>query len=465
MHGTLHNGERQVAPELSGIRRDHVARYEFAARVLGQAKRVVDLACGVGYGSAMLADAGHTVTAIDRNAEAIGYAKAHYNSRERVTHRVADVADVAGYEADAFDAAVCFETIEHIADPLPMLKELRRVAPLLIASVPNEAVFPHQGRVKFHYRHYTREQFKDLLARAGFEVSGWYGQEGPYSEVEQDIEGRTLIAVAKRADVAPETVEPPVPAIVRRPAPTIEKVPDHVAIVGLGPSGRTFFELVRGQGGASAWCDEVWGINAIGDTFRCDRIFHMDDVAVQERRAAARPSSNIANMVRWLKTHPGPIYTSVVREGYPGMVEFPLEEVLNRKHDSNGGAPYFNSTTAYAIAYGVHIGVKQMSLWGIDYTLPNIHKGEQGRACVEFWLGIAAARGIEIIIPDTSTLMDACAPARERIYGYDGVDVVLKDQPDGTVKVEFKERELPTAAEIEARYDHSKHPNRLMQKD
>jgi SAM-dependent methyltransferase len=463
MHGTLHNGERQVAPELSGIRRDHVARYEFAAGLIGSGKRVIDLACGIGYGSSILADAGNEVLAIDRSGEAIVYGKAHY-ARDGLQFECLD-ADELDLGVKHFDAAVCFETIEHIADPLPMLKELRRVAPLLIASVPNEAVFPHLGQVKFHYRHYTREEFNALLASAGFEVTGWRGQEGPYSEVEADIEGRTLIAVARRADVAPEMVEPPVPAIVRRPAPTIEKAPDHVAIVGLGPSGRTFFELVRGQGGASAWCDEVWGINAIGDTFRCDRIFHMDDVALQERRAFARPSSNIANMVRWLKTHPGPIYTSVVREGYPGMVEFPLEDVLNRKHDGNGGAPYFNSTTAYAIAYAVHIGVKTISLWGVDYTLPNVHHGEQGRACVEFWLGIAAARGIEIIIPDTSTLMDACAPARERIYGYDGVDVVLKDQPDGTVKVEFKERELPTAAEIEARYDHSKHPNRLMQKD
>lgn len=241
-------------------------------------------------------------------------------------------------------------------------------------------------------------------------------------------------------------------------------MPDHVAILGLGQSVTPFFELTRRLGGVSAYCDEVWGINALGDVLKCDRVFHMDDVLIQERRAKARPGGNIAVMVDWLKKHPGPIYTSIVRPGYPGMVAFPLQDVLNGGYDSNGGAPYFNSTAAYAIAYAIHIGVKAISLFGLDYTLPDMHRAEQGRACCEFWLGIAAARGIEIRICGASTLMDACAPDRERLYGYDAVDVHLEDGEDGKVKVLFTERaDIPTAEEIEARYDHDRHPNRLMQ--
>lgn len=245
----------------------------------------------------------------------------------------------------------------------------------------------------------------------------------------------------------------------------LSRVPDHVAIIGLGPSCATFFEVTRRLGGVSAYCDEVWGINAIGDVLKCDRIFHMDDLKVQEARAAAKPGTNIAAMVNWLKSHPGPIYTSRLRPGYPGLVEFPLEDVLNAKADgSNGGAPYFNSTAAYAIAFAVHIGVKKISLYGLDYTLANSHHAEQGRACCEFWLGIAAARGIEIMIPETSSLMDACADERDRLYGYDCVDVNFHDDEEsGRVRLAFKERaDLPTAAEIEARYDHTKHPNRLV---
>lgn len=238
-------------------------------------------------------------------------------------------------------------------------------------------------------------------------------------------------------------------------------VPDHVAIVGLGPSCATFFEITRRLGGVSAYCNEVWGLNAIGDVLRCHRVFHMDDVRIQESRAAAKPDGNIAAMVRWLKTHPGPVYTSVVRDGYPGMVAFPLEEILNRGADHNGGAPYFNSTAAYAVAYAVHIGVKRISLYGVDYTMPNVHQAEKGRACVEYWLGVAAARGIAISVPDTSSLLDACARDEDRLYGYDCVDVRLRDQDDGSVKVEMTPREvIPTAEEIERRYDHTR-PNHL----
>lgn len=452
---TMHDGERQVAPTLSGIRRDHVARYEFAARALKPGSRVIDFACGVGYGAKILADAGHVVHAFDVSEEALAYAREHFN-HPLITYRKGD-----GYhpgELGEFDAAVCFETIEHLKNPLTLLEALRASAHELLCSVPNEAVFPHRGRVKHHYRHYTQQQLEDLLASAGFGVTAWHGQAGPESEVEPGAGGRTLIALAhpvmipERAVLEPLQVAPPAAA------------PDHVTIVGLGPTCATFFELTRRLGGVSAYCDEVWGINAIGDVMRCDRVFHMDDVRIQEARAEARPDSNIASMLRWLKKHPGPVYTSVVREGYPGLVAFPLQDVLNGRLDGNGGAPYFNSTAAYAIAYAVHIGVKRISLFGLDYTLPNAHQAEKGRACCEFWLGIAAARGIEVTIPDNTSLMDACEQERDRLYGYDCVDVHLEDDETG-VRVRFTERaDIPTAAAVEARYDHRKHPNPLMEK-
>jgi hypothetical protein len=230
-----------------------------------------------------------------------------------------------------------------------------------------------------------------------------------------------------------------------------------VAILGLGPSLGAYVDLVKRLGGRSAWSDEVWAINAVGDVVACDRVFHMDDLLVQEARAEAKPDGNIAAMVRWLKKHPGPIYTSRLRPGYPGLVEFPLQDVLR-----DGGLPYFNNTAAYAIAYAVFIGVKKISLFGIDFTLPNIHAGEKGRACCEFWLGMAAARGIVIVGPEQSTIMDYCAPDAERFYGYDAVDVDLTDDENGRAVVRFTEKPLPTAQEIEARYDHSAHPNRLM---
>jgi SAM-dependent methyltransferase len=440
-------GERQVAPTLDGIRRDHLARYEFAAGLLPRASLVLDCACGIGYGSKILADAGHQVVGVDKSEEAIQYGRQHY------WHPSVDliVGDAGQPIKSGADAAVCFETIEHIDDPLSALKAFHAAAPLLIASVPNEERFKYR-RQKFHKRHYTRQEFLELLEAAGWRVTGWYGQADVYSEVVPNLNGRTAIVTAERAREGLASV--PVP---------LETAPHHVAIVGLGPSCASFFELTRRMGGVSAYCDEVWGINAIGDVLRCDRVFHMDDLKVQEARARLRPGSNIDAMVKWLKTHPGPVYTSRVRPGYPGLVEFPIEDVLNAKLDTNGGVPYFNSTTAYAVAYAIYIGVKHISLWGIDYTLPNAHSAESGRACVEFWLGIAAARGIEISVPAETSLLDACANERDLLYGYDCVDWRIV-QDGGGIRLEFTELEGEVdAEEIERRYDHKKHPNKLMQ--
>lgn len=406
---------------------------------------MIDFACGVGYGTRILADAGHPAHGWDIDAEAIAYADTHYrHPGGRTDFSVGDGNAPPGSFGE-YEAAICFETIEHLADPRPLLKALRRSAPLLLASVPNEEVFPWQGYA-FHYRHYTQAEFEELLAECGWQVAEWWGQMGPESEVERNCNGRTLIAVAERG-----------PALQRTSKPT----PAHVAILGLGPSVSQYLELVKRAGGRSKLFDEVWTINALGDVFGCDRIFHMDDVRIQEIRARARPDSNIAAMLGWLKKHPGPIITSRDHPDYPGLVEYPLQDVIN-----STGFAYFNSTAAYAIAYAIHLKVRRLAIFGMDFTYAHSHHAEKGRACVEFWLGLAAARGIKFGIPNQSSLMDACCSQDERFYGYDTVKVHVTRQDDGRVSLQFSAREtLPTAEEIEARYDHTRHVSPLIDKE
>lgn len=436
---TLHSGERQVAPTIDGIRRDHVARYKYVARALPAHSIVLDFACGSGYGTHILAAAGHIVRGHDHDAESLEYARHAYAHPQAVF--LERDANSPGSLGDA-DAAVCFETIEHVADPRPLLLALRDSAPLLYASVPNEIVFPYTGQA-FHHRHYTRHQFSELLRECGWCAVEWLGQEHHESDVAPDVNGRTLIAVAKR-DMIPDAQEAP--------------ADKHVAILGLGPSLDQYLEITKRFGGRSKFCDEVWAINALGNVFECDLVFHMDDVRIQEIRAAALPSSNIAAMLRWLKTSKVPVVTSRAHPDYPALVEYPLEDVLN-----HFGHDYFNSTAAYAVAFAIHTGATKISIFGMDFTYPKAHDAEKGRGCVEFWLGQAHARGVKINLPKTTTLMDAMYPREARLYGYDTLDVAFDVQPDGVLKLAFTPKEkLPTAAEIEAAYDHSAHPNVLV---
>lgn len=235
----------------------------------------------------------------------------------------------------------------------------------------------------------------------------------------------------------------------------------RVAILGLGPSLFQFMDLARKLGGREALADEVWAINALGDVFACDRVFHMDDVRIQEIRAAAAPQSNIARMLAWMRRHPGPIFTSRAdHPDYPGLVEFPLEDVIN-----DLGHPYFNSTAAYAVALAIHEGAATIGLWGVDYTYANSHHAEQGRACVEFWLGKAHERGIGVNISEGSSLLDTCDGLSLYGYGRFGsrtVEIEEIERPDGlyAARLTFTERaRLPTAEEIEAAYDHTRHPS------
>lgn len=179
------SGERQVSPTLEGIRADHINRYKWA---LGKLPRgsVIDAACGVGYGSWILANSGRYVRAIEKDPGAVEYAKKHY-SHKNIYHQCADLRDI--YLSG--DPVVAFEFIEHIKDPLPILKKFTG---LLLASVPNETIFPYKN-YKFHYRHYTKIEFEELLNQAGYKIHEWYGQG---IEIKKNAEDRTLITVATK---------------------------------------------------------------------------------------------------------------------------------------------------------------------------------------------------------------------------------------------------------------------------
>jgi 2-polyprenyl-3-methyl-5-hydroxy-6-metoxy-1,4-benzoquinol methylase len=134
-------GERQVSPTIDGIRRDHVARYEFAAKIIPPGSKIIDYACGIGYGSKIIRDSGNYCHGFDKDFETLEFADEHYkNERVFFTQDDAERPKIT----EQYDCAVCFETIEHLQDPRPLLLALRDASPKLICSVPNEDVFPFE---------------------------------------------------------------------------------------------------------------------------------------------------------------------------------------------------------------------------------------------------------------------------------------------------------------------------------
>jgi 2-polyprenyl-3-methyl-5-hydroxy-6-metoxy-1,4-benzoquinol methylase len=139
-----HADERFVPGSSVGqlIELEHVARYWWAGQ-LAEDRVVLDAGCGVGYGSALLAQCGaRSVVGLDISAAAVESAAAA--APANVSFEVGDV-HALPYGDGQFDLVVCFEVIEHVTDQLAVLAELARVlAPdgVLAISSPNRGVYP-----------------------------------------------------------------------------------------------------------------------------------------------------------------------------------------------------------------------------------------------------------------------------------------------------------------------------------
>lgn len=225
-------------------------------------------------------------------------------------------------------------------------------------------------------------------------------------------------------------------------------VPERLAIVGLGGSSLSYVQEVDSVGNRFSKFDEVWTMNSYCNVIQSDRLWHMDNVAVQRLRS---DNVKVQGMLEAMKKYQGPIYTSILDKEYPQMVQFPLFEVIDKM-----GSIYYNNTSAYAIAYAVWLGVKQISLYGMDFTWPGLNEAEEGRGCVEYWIGQGSARGVRFNVVPTSSLMGAMKWRKEDIpfYGYDGYKIALVEKGEGKVGFEITPRALPTKEEIEKRYSH-----------
>ncbi len=165
------------------LQREHRARYRFASS-FGTAKRVLDAACGDGYGSEILAATNASgVVGCDSSWEAVNSAHQKRHN-EALNFFRADVCCLP-FRTGIFDLYVSFETIEHVRRPDALLKEAFRVTKplgLLVLSTPNRLAV-HPGSLPssaplnpFHVMEFDFTDLTSALQRNGFAICDLYCQ-------------------------------------------------------------------------------------------------------------------------------------------------------------------------------------------------------------------------------------------------------------------------------------------------
>lgn len=161
-------GERFVPGVGGEIRLEHLHRYAFAL-AYARGKRVLDVACGEGYGSAMLASVAAHVTGVDISAEAVTHAAQRYSSIENLRFRVGDAANLK-LPGKKFDVITSFETLEHLEDHEGMLSCFARLLSptgVVIVSSPDKRVYSDEPgyRNEFHVKELYLDELRALIRR------------------------------------------------------------------------------------------------------------------------------------------------------------------------------------------------------------------------------------------------------------------------------------------------------------
>lgn len=160
--------------------REQFGRYYFALDYVKD-KKVLDVACGISYGSAILAKKASQVFCLDNDKNSIDYAKTHY-PYSNLKFSLGDAQDL-NFPDNFFDVVVSFETIEHLSAPLKFLKEIKRVLRpngiLILSSMDMEIIreitlYPFREN-PFHIKEYNLRELT-LFLNQFFEIESIYGQ-------------------------------------------------------------------------------------------------------------------------------------------------------------------------------------------------------------------------------------------------------------------------------------------------
>lgn len=146
---------------------EHLARYHFALPRLVRG-RVLDIACGTGYGTHMFGDEpGMSVVGVDVDADSVYAARRRYaDPRDRFC--IASGLQLP-FASSTFDSIVSLETLEHVHDDIGLLREYGRLLDdygVCVISTPNRLYSLERGIVNpYHVREYVEDELVSVLSR------------------------------------------------------------------------------------------------------------------------------------------------------------------------------------------------------------------------------------------------------------------------------------------------------------
>ena len=149
----------------------HVERYRYAVSRLLPGLQVLDIACGAGYGTAMLLRHGCYVTGVDYEDDLWQQLKRFWGHEGFVKGNALELP----FRGDSFDGVVSFETIEHMVEGDRFLREIHRVlrpGGIFICSTPNIHYTAHPP---YHAKEYEPEEFYSIMRKRFVQVE-CYGQ-------------------------------------------------------------------------------------------------------------------------------------------------------------------------------------------------------------------------------------------------------------------------------------------------
>jgi len=195
----------------------------------------------------------------------------------------------------------------------------------------------------------------------------------------------------------------------------------EVAICGFASSTRHLIPFDNDQ-------VEIWGLNQLyRHISRADRWFDI-------HRKWDEDNVEGTDHPGWLKDCGIPVYMVKRNPDLPTSIRFPIERMITSASD------YFTSTVAYMLALAISEGFSKIHMYGIDLVVGTEY--EVQKACVEFWLGVAHGKGIDLEVPQASALL-----SQTHRYGY-------QKAPDTGPMPSFEELAQRSSALDEAKSRH-----------